>query len=81
MATIALKPACEIPEGTGAFSESEAKHLFEMTAQRYLDMTTEEFLLRWDADRFKGSELEARAFRVAALIPLIREIRAGKKTR
>jgi len=73
--------ADQIEESTGVFTDSEAHQLFEATARRYLDMSTDQFLRMWDAKRFESPEQEARAFRVAALIPLIRHIRAGKKAR
>ena len=66
-------------ESTGVFSDAEARQLFERTAQRYLQMSTDEFLRRWDAKAFEP-ELQARAGRVASLIPLIRNIRAGQKS-
>lgn len=74
------KVACETIEGGGVFTDSEARLLFEQTAQRYLGMTTDDFLRTWDANAFEP-ELQARALRVGALIPLIRYVRAGKKAR
>jgi hypothetical protein len=68
-------------ESTGAFTESESRKLFELTAQRYLNMSTDQFLRMWDTKTFDSPEQQSRAFRVAALIPLVRHIRAGKKTR
>jgi len=68
-------------EGTGAFTESEARQLFDLTAQRYLGMSGEQFLRKWDAKEFSNPEMQARALRVAHLIPLVRYIRAGKKAR
>ena len=76
----AERAAAEAVEGTGVFTECEARLLFEQTAQRYLHMSTAEFLSTWDGDAFEP-ELQARALRVAALIPLIRYVRAGKKAR
>ena len=67
-------------ESTGAFTESEAQQLFEQTAQQYLKMSSSEFLQLWDAKAF-SPEQQAAALRVAALIPLIRHIRARKKAR
>lgn len=70
----------QIQEVTGVFTESEARQLFESTAQRYLHMSTDQFLRMWDAKKFDSPEQQHLASRVASLLPLIRHIRAGKKS-
>jgi hypothetical protein len=77
---VAQRATSETVEGSGVFTDGEARLLFEQTAQRYLGMSTDEFLRKWDASAFEP-ELQERAFRVASLIPLIRYVRAGEKTR
>ena len=67
-------------ESVEAFTEAEAQEHFEQTAQRYLKMSSHQFLEMWDANAF-SPEQEADVYQVAVLIPLVRHISAGKKTR
>lgn len=66
---------------TGPFTDSEAHRLFDATAQRYLGLSGEQFLRMWDAKAFNGLRVRSQALKVAALIPLVRYVRAGKKAR
>lgn len=78
---IAKRADTNQPEETGPFTEREASALFEETAQFYLGISGAEFLRNWDAKAFGDPKLKARAERVAALIPLIRNVSVGKKAR
>lgn len=78
--TAARQAEVEEVESPEAFTEAEAQELFEQTAQRYLKMSSHQFLEMWDANAF-SPEQEADVYQVAVLIPLVRHISAGKKTR
>jgi hypothetical protein len=53
--------------------QTEAESLFEKTAQRYLHMTTAQFLAAWDEHRFgPNPDAVPGVMRVAALLPLVR---------
>jgi hypothetical protein len=60
------------PETT-QMDRPEAESLFEKTAQRYLHMSTGEFLDAWDSGKF-GPDPDSvpGVMRVAALLPLVR---------
>jgi hypothetical protein len=63
------------------FTDEEAKALFEKAARRYMDMSSEEFLQKWDSGLFTTPLEKARARRVVAYLPLIRDIRVSEKYR
>lgn len=67
-------------ETIAQFTQEEAKALFDKTANRYMGMSGEEFLIGWDRGNFRDAETKQRAMRVAMLIPLVRKISARKKS-
>ncbi|MFP5205367.1 MAG: hypothetical protein ACLGSH_08430 [Acidobacteriota bacterium] len=64
-----------------AMSREESLSFFNASAQRYLGITGDEFLRRWDSGYFTGPELDTRATMVAMLIPMVRPKVARKKSR
>jgi|GEM_PF-857551 len=67
-------------ETSDAFTPEEANNLFDATARRYMGISGDEFLQRWDNGEFRDSESQARAMRVAILIPIVRKTSARKKS-
>jgi hypothetical protein len=65
----------------GVMSREEANSFFNSAAERYLGISGEEFLRRWDAGNFKGPEFDTGATMVAMLIPMVRPTVARKKSR
>ncbi len=61
-----------------AFTDEEAKALFEKAARRYMDMSSGEFLHKWDNELFATPLEKARARSVTAYLPLIRDIRVSE---
>jgi hypothetical protein len=53
------------------FSPSEARQAFETAAQRYLHMSGEEFLRKWDAGEFDTEDRNPAVMHVASLLPLV----------
>ncbi len=63
------------------FSAEEAKSLFDATAQRYLRISGDDFLLHWDAGDYVGAEgEESNVMRVAALLPMVRSVSARQNS-
>jgi hypothetical protein len=62
------------------FDPAEARALFEATAQRYLHISGDEFLQRWDSGLYRNEIAESQAMRVAMLIPMIRTTSARAKS-
>ncbi|MGH9513558.1 MAG: hypothetical protein ACRD2U_15620 [Terriglobales bacterium] len=61
------------PPRARELSRSEAKALFNATAEMYLRVSGDEFLRRWDDGQYQDeSACTTRVMRVAALIPLVR---------
>ncbi len=58
------------------FSADEARQAFETAAQRYLHMSGEEFLRKWDAGEFDDQDRNPAVMHVASLLPLIVRTRA-----
>ncbi len=56
-------------ERTSAAEEGAA--IFEQACKRYLNVSTEEFLERWEKGDFRDTEIAHRAADVALLLPLM----------
>ena len=54
------------------FDPAEARALFDATAQKYMHISGDEFLQRWDSGEYRDHMAETRAMRVAVLIPMVR---------
>ena len=50
-------------------SREEAKHLLDELARRYLDMSADDFIRKWEAGEFRDSQ-RPEVMRVAMLLPL-----------
>lgn len=83
MATIVndLPDTLSEAEPSSPLSQDESRILLDAAARRYLNITGDEFLRRWDAGYFKESYCDTRATRVAMLIPMVRPTVARKKSR
>lgn len=75
-----VEPGLETPESSDFFAGNDAQELFDATAQRYLNISGEEFLRRWDAGFYKDPSVRTRAMRVALLIPMVRSVSARKNS-
>lgn len=64
------------PLADAVFGKDEARQLLEATAQRYLHISGEEFLRRWDAGEYQNPDNGSGVMRVAMLIPMVRETSA-----
>ena len=62
--------SCETAEAVEATPE-EGRELFERAAREVLNISGEDFLAKWDAGEYKGSDDPA-ITRVAMLIPFAR---------
>lgn len=77
----AIRDARSKRVSAGAMSHEESFSFFNAAARRYLGISGDEFLRRWDAGEFKGPEFDTRATMVAMLIPMVRPTIARKKSR
>jgi hypothetical protein len=64
--------------GTVELTAAQAAAMFDETARFYLGIGSAEFLRRWDKGEYSGDSCTSRVVRVASLISLVREERAGK---
>ena len=59
-------------ESATDLSVAEAREIFERASQRYLKMTTDEFVKNWKAGYFRNRpELAHKAADIALLLPLL----------
>lgn len=56
-------------------TDEEAFELFDCTVQRYLCISGEEFLSRYDAGEYAEGRQEPRVETLIMLIPLVRDVR------
>lgn len=59
-------------ETVGIFSEEEAAALFERLCQRYMGMSGDEFIRRWDAGEYSDDPDRPGVMDAAMLLPLVR---------
>jgi hypothetical protein len=55
-----------------ALTREQARRLFDRQARKYLNMSGEKFVQKWDAGKFNGESDSAKVLHVAMLLPFAR---------
>ena len=61
--------ALEVNANIQELSDEEGRELFDLQARRYLGMSGEEFVLRWEAGEFNEGRENPAVVRLAMLLP------------